>query len=186
MAYRVVNNVGKQDVTDVRNSVNEIKKKLKFSDPVYLAGNSYGGYLGSRVLVAYPKEFRGAIAINGVFDWHTLLDYLKNSIFNTHLGGVYNHLQPKAYNQTSITNRIKRLSKTQNIVIIHGMADATINPKQSYIFYKLLKNTGKNTKIISISEEGRIFKKASSLETICKVSSEAIGFKVQGEACLFK
>ncbi|MBI3442465.1 MAG: S9 family peptidase [Candidatus Sungbacteria bacterium] len=185
-AYSVVNNVGKRDVADVYDSVKAIKKKLNLKGGVYLMGNSFGGYLGPRTLVAYPKEFSGAIAINGVFEWRTLLNYLRTSLFNTHFDGLYDPNDAAIYNQASITNRVKGLSPRQKIVIIHGMADKTINPDQSYTFHELLKNMGKNTKIVSIPEEDHVFLKPSSIETICKASSEAIGFKTVGAICQFK
>lgn len=186
VAYDVINNVGKRDVADVYDSVKAIKKKLNFKGGAYLMGNSYGGYLASAALTAYPQEFSGAIVINGVFEWRTLLNYLKTSLFNSFFDGLYNPNETKTYNQASITNKIKRLSPQQKIVIIHGMADTTINPDQSYTFYEFLKNAGKNAKIVSIPEEDHIFLKPSSLETICKISSETIGFKIRGATCQFK
>lgn len=185
-AYDVVNNAGKQDVADVYNSVIAIKKKVNFKGNTYLMGNSYGGYLAPRALAAHPQEFSGAIAINGVFEWRTLLNYLRTSLFNTYFNGLYNPNKTETYNQASITNNIKKISPQQKIVVIHGMADTTINPDQSYTFYELLKNAGKNAKIVSIPEEDHIFLKPSSIETICKVSSETIGFKVRGAICQFK
>lgn len=186
VAYRVVDSVGKQDVADLYDAVKVIKKKLNLKGGAYLIGNSYGGYLGPRMLVAYPKEFSGAIAINGVFEWRTLLNYLRTSLFNTHFNGLYNPNETEIYDKASITNKIKGLLPGQKVVIIHGMADKTINPDQSYTFHELLRNMGKNTKIVSIPEEDHVFLKPSSIETICKVSSEAIGFKVGGTTCQFK
>ena len=186
VAYDVVHNAGKRDVADVYDSVNAIKKKLNFKGKAYLMGNSYGGYLAPRMLVAYPKEFSGAIAVNGVFEWRTILNYLRTSLFNTYFNGVYDPDETEMYDQASITSRVKRLSSQQKIVIIHGRADKTINPDQSYTFYELLKNAGKNAKIVSIPEEDHVFLKPSSIETLCKVSSETIGFKIKGNACLFK
>ena len=142
--------------------------------------------MAPRTLVAYPKEFRGAIAINGVFEWRTLLSYLHTSLFNSYFGGLYDPGDAAFYNQASITNKIKRLSSRQNIVIIHAMDDTTINPDQSYTFYELLKNAGKNAKIVSIPDEDHVFLKPSSLETICEASSDAIGFKVRGDTCRFQ
>lgn len=186
VAYDVVENAGKQDVADVYDSVKAIKKKKNLKGLVYLMGNSYGGYLGPRMLVAHPKEFSGAITINGVFEWRTLLNYLRTSLFNTHFNGLYKPNETAIYDKASITNRIKGLLPGQKVVIIHGMADKTINPDQSYTFYELLKNAGKNARIVSIQEEDHIFLKPSSIETICKVSSETIGFKISGSTCQFK
>ncbi len=186
IAYNLINNAGKRDVLDVYDAVKTIKKKMNLKGNAYLMGNSYGGYLAPAILAAYPQEFNGAIAINGVFEWRTLLNYLRTSLFNAHFNGLYNPNETKIYNQASITNKIKNLSSKQKIVIIHGMNDTTINPDQSYTFYELLKTTGKNGKLVSIPEEDHIFSKPSSIETICKVSSEAIGFKIKGAICQFK
>lgn len=185
-AYGVINNVGKQDVLDVYDAAKFIKKKLNLKGETYLMGNSYGGYLAPKTLTAYPQEFNGAIAINGVFEWRTLLNYLKSSLFNAHFNGLYNPNKTEMYSQASITNKIKNLSPKQKIIIIHGMADNTINTDQSYAFYELLKNAGKSAKIISIPDEDHIFLKPSSIETICKASAEAIGLKIKEKACVFK
>jgi len=149
-------------------------------------GNSYGGYLAPRALVAHPQEFSGAIAINGVFEWRTLLNYLRTSLFNVHFNNLYDPNDPKLYEQASITTAVNKLTPEQEVIIINGMADTTINPDQSYTFYELLKTVGKNAKIVSIPEENHIFAKPSAIETICKTSAQALGLNLGSESCLFK
>jgi dipeptidyl aminopeptidase/acylaminoacyl peptidase len=185
-AYDVVNNVGKNDADDVYDAFNAIEKKLDFKGKVYLMGNSYGGYLGPRMLAAYPNDFDGAIAINGVFEWRTLLNYLRTSLFNVHFNGLYDPNDSKIYDQASITAAIKKLTPKQQVVIINGMADTTINPDQAYTFYELLKTAGKNAKIVSIPEENHIFAKVSSIETICKTAAETLGLELGADSCRFK
>lgn len=185
-AYGLVNNAGKKDVDDVYAALNEAKKKLGFSAKAYLMGNSYGGYLGPKTLTAHPNEFAGAIGINGVYEWRTMLNYLKTSIFNVHFNGLFDPEKPELYDQASITQNINKLTPANKITIINGMADKTINPDQSYTFYELLKTAGKNAKIISIPEEDHIFYKTSSIETICKAAAETIELKTDASACQFK
>lgn len=185
-AYGVVNNVGKNDVESIYNAFSEIEKKLGFKGRVYLMGNSYGGYLAPRMLVAYPNEFEGAIAINGVYEWRTLLNYLKTSLFNVHFDGLYDPEDAGMYEQASITAAIGKLTPKQEVVIINGMADTTINPDQAYTFYELLKTTGKNARIVSIPEENHIFSKTSSIETICQTAAQTLGLETDDETCQFK
>jgi dipeptidyl aminopeptidase/acylaminoacyl peptidase len=149
-------------------------------------GNSYGGYLAPRMLAAYPNDFDGAIAINGVYEWRTLLNYLRTSLFNVHFSGLYDPNDAAMYEQASITAAIDKLTRKQEVVIINGMADTTINPDQAYTFYELLKTAGKNAKIVSIPEENHIFSKISSIETICTTSAETLGLEPDADSCRFK
>jgi len=185
-AYNLVNNFGKNDVNDVYDALAAIEKKLDFKGKAYLMGNSYGGYLAPRALSAHPEEFSGAIAINGVFEWRTLLNYLKTSLFNVDFNGLYDPSAPELYDQASITAAIAKLTPEQKIVIINGTADKTINPDQSYTFHELLKNAGKNVEIVSIPGEDHIFSKTSSIETICKTSAKALGLDAGADSCQFK
>jgi dipeptidyl aminopeptidase/acylaminoacyl peptidase len=185
-AYSVVNNVGKTDVDNVYYAFGAAENKLGFKGKVYLMGNSYGGYLAPRILTAYPNEFSGAIAINGVYEWRTLTNYLKTSGFNVDFNGLYDPNDPKLFDQASITALVNKLTPEQKVVVINGMADTTINPDQAYTFYELLKNAGKNAKIVSIPEENHIFAKPASIETICKTASETIGLDIAASSCQFK
>jgi|GEM_PF-1452894 len=185
-AYDLVNNAGKNDTRDVYNALVETKKKLNWNGKSYLMGNSYGGYLAPRTLAEYPNDFAGAIGINGVYEWRTMLNYLKTSIFNVHFNGLFDPNKPELYEQASITKNIDKLTSNNKVLIINGMSDKTINPDQSYTFYELLKTTGKNVEIVSIPEEDHIFYKTSSIETICKTAGETMELKINAGACQFK
>jgi len=165
-AKSIKGNVGNKDVSDVMNALSSIKKGMVISD-IYLMGNSYGGYLSLRSIVAYPKQFDGAISINGVTDWATMLSDLGNSIFNLDFNGKPNKSNKKLYDKASIISRISNLAN-QKIILIQAQADKTIPPSQADLLYKVLQDKGKNVLFYPYADEDHIFKKTASIEGICK------------------
>lgn len=167
-------NIGKIDVADILRGVETIKAKIKIGD-VYLMGNSYGGYLAQRVLVEKPKSFAGAISINGVSDWYTLIRDIPTSIFSIHFGGAPNSKNQELYDQASVINRVDKLTN-QKILIFHSLADTSVPKNQSDIVYAVLKESGKNNvELINYADENHVFKKQSSLNDICKRVHAFIG-----------
>ena len=118
-AQSITGQVGKGDVADVMNALTELKKTRKIG-PVYLVGNSYGGYLAMKAIVENPKTFAGSMPINGVMDWFVLLDKLENSIFNTQFGGLLGEKNSELYYQADIADRIKNLDG-QKIIIVQAI-----------------------------------------------------------------
>jgi len=165
-AKSIIKNVGKGDVTDVVNALALIKKDFSVSD-TYLLGNSYGGYLALRSIVAYPAKFSGAISINGVTDWATMLKALRTSIFNVDFGGLPNKSNSALYAKASIFSRIGDLT-TQKIVLMQSQADKTIPPSQADTLYKALQNAGKNVQFIPYPGEDHTFTKTADLQNICQ------------------
>ncbi len=165
-AEAIRDNVGKGDVADVLTALAKIKKEENISE-TYLMGNSYGGYLALRSLVAYPKKFSGAISINGVTDWASLVKSLRNSIFNADFGGLPNKKNAKLYAQASILSRISDLTD-QKIILIQAQADKTIPPAQADLLYQALKNKNKNAEFFPYPNEDHTFTKLSDIEDICK------------------
>ncbi|MCX6757748.1 MAG: prolyl oligopeptidase family serine peptidase [Candidatus Nomurabacteria bacterium] len=165
-AEAIKENVGKGDVADVETALTSIKKDFKIGD-TYLMGNSYGGYLALRSIVAYPKQFTGAISINGVTDWASMLSNLNNSIFNVDFNGKPSKKNKKIYNKASIISRIPNLDN-QKIVLIQAQADKTVPPAQADLLYSELKNQNKNVEFYPYADEDHVFKKNSSINGICK------------------
>jgi dipeptidyl aminopeptidase/acylaminoacyl peptidase len=165
-AKSIIHNVGKGDVADVVSALGVIKKDMTISD-TYLMGNSYGGYLALRSIVAYPAKFSGAISINGVTDWATMLKALRTSIFNVDFGGLPNKSNSALYAKASIISRIGDLT-TQKIVLMQSQADKTIPPSQADTLYKALQNAGKNVQFIPYAGEDHTFTKTADLENICQ------------------
>ena len=120
-----------------------------------------------RSIVAYPKQFDGAISINGVTDWATMLSDLGNSIFNLDFNGKPNKSNKKLYDKASIISRISNLAN-QKIILIQAQADKTIPPSQADLLYKVLQDKGKNVLFYPYADEDHIFKKTASIEGICK------------------
>jgi dipeptidyl aminopeptidase/acylaminoacyl peptidase len=151
-------------------------------------GNSYGGYLAPKMLTMYPKEITGAIAINGVYDWRTLLEDLQTSIFNIHFGGLYNqnNATKERYAVASITDNIDALTKKDKILLVTGTADRTINPQQAYTFAKLLKSERKNVKSVLLKGEDHVLTQVSSNVTLCSEVFKFVGLKKFKNACTLK
>lgn len=164
-SLEIVENVGNTDTRDIKEAIDYLKKDLGLTGKVYLSGNSYGGYAGAKAIVEYPKEIKGAVLINGVYDWRTLLNYLRTSLFNTHFGGVINASNTKLFKEASVFQKVKNL-KNNKITIIHAEKDKTINVDQAYLFSEVLglKNTPNN--LVIIPNEDHVFTKNSSIETI--------------------
>ncbi|MCX6712503.1 MAG: prolyl oligopeptidase family serine peptidase [Candidatus Vogelbacteria bacterium] len=165
-AQSITGQVGKGDVTDVVNALAELKKTKKIG-PVYLVGNSYGGYLALKAIVENPKTFAGAMPINGVMDWFVLLDKLENSIFNTQFGGLLEEKNSDIYYQADIADRVKNLTN-QKIVIVQSSADQTIPPSQADYITKIFSLRNRVAELVKYPGEDHSFKKVSSLEDICR------------------
>jgi len=162
----IIDNVGKGDVTDVTNALKTIKKSISISD-TYLMGNSYGGYLALRSIVGYPKLFNGAISINGVTDWASMLTDMQDSIFNVDFHGVPGVSNAKLYEQASIVSRVPNLTD-QKITLIQSQADNTIPPSQGDLLHKVLQDAGKNVVFYPYANEDHTITKTADLESICK------------------
>ena len=159
-------NVGKGDVADVLTALAQIKKDDNISE-TYLMGNSYGGYLALRSLMASPEKFAGAISINGVTDWASLVKTLRDSIFNADFGGLPNKKNAKLYAQASILSRISVLTD-QKIILIQSQADKTISPAQADLLYQALKNKNKNVELYPYPNEDHTFTNLDDVEGICR------------------
>ncbi|MDR3519644.1 MAG: prolyl oligopeptidase family serine peptidase [Candidatus Pacebacteria bacterium] len=162
----ILKNVGKGDVTDVVNALSVVKKDMSISD-TYLLGNSYGGYLALRSLMAYPAKFSGAISINGVTDWAVMLKLLRTSIFNVDFGGLPGKSNAALYAKASILSRISNLTN-QKVVLMQSQADKTVPPSQANLLYNALQTAGKNVQFIPYAGEDHTFTKTPDIENICQ------------------
>lgn len=157
--------VGTTDMKSIMNTVNLYTKTHKV-DGIYMVGNSYGGYLALKSMVAYPNKIAGGFSINGVTDWNSLLNYYKTSIFNTFFNGLPTYKNKKLYSQASILNNIKLIKNP--IYIIQGEVDSTIPKSQALLLQKALDTAKKDSTLIMIPNENHVFLKNSSINTICK------------------
>ncbi len=162
---KISGSVGQGDIADVLEAVSYAKNNYNVKN-VYLAGNSYGGYMSLKAIVDYPELFKGVLSINGVTDWESLLVSMRTSIFNTQFNGLPNNDNKKLYNQASIVNNINSLDK-QRIEIIHGGSDRTIPFWQAVLLTGKLKDAEKNVTLTSYKGEGHVFKYKKNIGNIC-------------------
>ena len=158
-------NVGNLDVRDVVDATTAVKKEMKIGE-VYPMGNSYGGYLALRSLVGKPSLFAGAISINGVTDWWTLIKDIPSSIFNIHFNGVPSAKTKVLYDQASIFLRLNNM-KDKKVVLVSGEDDATIPPRQTALLYDALQKKGINATNVSYAKEGHILTESKHLLDLC-------------------
>jgi dipeptidyl aminopeptidase/acylaminoacyl peptidase len=175
-AEGIKNSVGKGDVEDVMNAIEYARTRYNIGD-VYLAGNSYGGYMSLRALVEHPDSFAGVISINGVTDWESLLLKMKTSIFNTEFGGLPDLNNRSFYDQASIMNKIGNIGN-QKISIIAGEADRTIPYWQATDMYDKLKKADKNVTLVSYPSEDHVYAKKKTLNDLCTQMFNFVGVPV--------
>lgn len=164
-AERMKGEVGRGDVNDVINSIDNIKSRYNVND-VYLAGNSYGGYLSLKTLAEHPEKFRSIMSINGVTDWESLLVKMRTSIFNVQFGGLPDANNRVQYDQASIINRIQNIGN-QKIFLVHGQSDRTIPPWQADLLYGKLRDAGKNVTFTPYAGEDHVFKYKKNIDDLC-------------------
>ncbi len=164
-AEAIKNNFGKIDVKDVLDARTAIKNEHRIGR-VYLAGNSYGGYLALRSIVEKPLGLSGALSINGVTDWQMLLEKLQSSIFNVQFDGLLDENNGQLFYQSAIDERIDNL-RGEKIILAQASADRTIPANQADYLYKLLKQKGKSAELIKYPGEDHVFNKKNSAESLC-------------------
>lgn len=181
--YSLLGKDGQIDAVSIMENIREFKKMNKLKGQVYLAGNSYGGYLGAKLIVDYPGEIRQAITVNGVYEWRTLLKYLNTSIFNIHFNGLYDPNSPTAYDAASITAKIDSLGPKNKISVVVSSDDKTINNDQSFTFIELLKSKKKNYDLTYLPGDDHILKLKDSNEVLCQKVFKELGLKAFAGVC---
>lgn len=157
--------VGNLDVKDVVDATTVLKKDMRIGE-IYLMGNSYGGYLALRSLAGKPALFAGAISINGVTDWWTLIKDIPSSIFKIHFNGVPSSKNKTLYDQASIFLRLNNL-KDKKIILVTGEDDVTVPPRQTAMLYDSLIKKGIAATTISYEKEGHILTEGKNLFDLC-------------------
>lgn len=168
---QLTNNLGKIDVAHVVNASLDIQQRFSIKD-TYLIGNSYGGYLGPRVLVEHEENFAGAIAINGVYDWFDLLARIPSSPFKVYFDGLADledlETNFAMYEDASIVKYLPDLSDTKKLLLIYGEDDATVPTWQTEEFFYQANILDKNVTLLTLPGEGHIIRERESLQTLCK------------------
>jgi len=180
---QLTHNLGKIDVEHVVDASREIQRKYRI-DNTYLIGNSYGGYLGPKALVDHERYFDGAIAINGVFDWSTLIARIPSSPFTAYFNGSTLENAASAfdrYQQASIIKNLPDLSKRKKLLLIYGENDATVPTWQTREFFHQAEALDKNVELLKLEGEDHIIRKRESLNTLCSFIANSL--RLRGVAC---
>lgn len=177
---QLTNQLGEVDVEQVIAASREIQKKYDIDD-TYLIGNSYGGYLGPKVLVGAEKYFNGAVAINGVFDWFDLLARIPSSPFSVYFDGLAD-LQDldtnfAFYEQASIVKDLPELGSLTKLLLIYGEDDATVPTWQTEEFFYQAASLDKNVDLLKLEGEDHIIRQRESLDTMCEFIADKLLIK---------
>ncbi len=172
----IKDSVGKREIEDVMSAVTYARNRYHISD-VYLAGNSYGGYMSLKALTEHPDTFKGVISINGVTDWESLLTKMQTSIFNIEFNGLPDIHNRTLYDQASIIDNIGKIGD-QKIKIIAGEADRTIPFWQATTLYDALKTANKNVTLVSYKGEDHVYKEKKTIEDLCSQIFSFVEIKV--------
>ena len=162
--------LGVADTEDVITAANTMQQQYRIND-TYLIGNSYGGYLGPKALVEAPELFAGAVAINGVFDWFTLLERIPSSPFQQYFNGLVNledlEENYELYRNASVIKGVPDLTD-EKIVLIYGENDATVPIWQTREFFYMTESFGKDVSLLRLEGEGHIIRDRANLDKMCQ------------------
>lgn len=176
----LTNNLGVIDVEQVVDATRDIQRKYKIDD-TYLIGNSYGGYLGPKVLVDESKYFDGAIAINGVFDWFDLLARIPSSPFKTYFKGLADlediDQNFYLYEQASIVKELPDLDKRKELLLIYGEDDSTVPTWQTREFFYQAESLDKNVDLLKLTGEDHIIRQRENLDLMCEFIGDKLLIK---------
>jgi len=163
------NNIGIIDVNSVVVAVEQLRKERNIGD-IYLIGNSYGGYLSLRTLVEAPDLFAGAISINGVYDWFTLIKHINSSPFKDLFDGtpdLEDHDRNVGqYLAAGIYSRVPNIDG-HKILLILGENDATVPAWQTKEFFHVLNALNKSVELVKFADEDHILRKRANLDKLC-------------------
>ena len=172
-------NIGVKDVEDVVEATRKIQRDFRIDD-TYLIGNSYGGYLGPKTLVENTKYFDGAIAINGVFDWLTLLERIPSSPFKSYFKGLPEledlNKNFDLFEQASIIKDLPDIKK-QKILLIYGENDSTVPVWQTREFFYNAKSLDKNVDLLKLENEDHIIRQRKNLDKVCEFIADELFIK---------
>ncbi len=175
----LMNNLGVADRDDVVEAVSDMRRRFNI-DHTYLIGNSYGGYLGPKALVDQPGIFDGVIAVNGVFDWFTLLERIPSSPFSAYFDGLVDlddlEKNYDMYREASVYKGLPDLDD-QEILLIYGDEDSTVPVWQTREFFYMAESLGKNASLLKLEGEGHIIRKRENLDLMCEFIAEGLSLE---------
>lgn len=158
--------IGDVEIVDIKNAIADIKKDKKI-DKVYLIGNSYGGYMALRGIVAMPDTIEGAISIAGVSDWYGLVEQIPSSPFRELFNGVPDLHNLEAYKKASVFLGMEKLTSQDKVLVVWGDLDSTVPVWQSTKYIEYAKTQKASVDSLAFPDEDHILRKRDTLDKLC-------------------
>ena len=182
-AATVQGGVGTADASATMQAINAFAAAHGYKN-IYIMGNSYGGYLGLKLLVTYPSTIRGMLSLSSVTDWQTLLTNIPSSIFSADFGGSPNASNQSLYNAASIVNNLSALTN-QKVIVVQGNVDDEVPYQQSVLLNQALTTAGKNVEYYTLNNESHIYENPTSYTLVCNKVFELVGLP-QSPSCVMQ
>ncbi len=168
--------VGDVEIKDIKNAIADIKKEKNIGK-VYLIGNSYGGYMALRGIVADPKTIDGAVSIAGVSDWYGLVQQIPSSPFREVFKGVPDLHNLDEYKKASVFIGMDKLTKDDKVLVVWGEQDSTVPVWQSTKYLEFAKTQKATVGSLSFPDEDHILRQRKNLDALCKKVTSFLGVK---------
>ena len=178
-AESLAGNVGLKDVASVNGLITTLKAKYGQNAPVYLVGNSYGGYLADKVLVENPSKVAGIYSISGVSGWEELIAGNPNTIFSAQFRNAPFGQQDPLFRQAEVLLKTKNIG-SQKVLLAHGDSDTSVGVGQTNTLSELLKIEGKNVSTKIYAGENHVFTEPKNIQDLCKQAIGLVGGNASG------
>ncbi len=182
-AESLTGNVGAKDVAAVRGLISALRSKYGSSAPIYLVGNSYGGYLANKALVEMPSSVAGIYAISGVSGWEELVAANPNTIFSAQFKNAVAGLQDPLFAKAEVLLKADKIG-SQKILLAHGDRDTSVSMSQTTTWEQVLKVAKKNVQATIYAGEDHVFTKPANIADLCKKAIGLVGGNANGRCQL--
>ena len=157
---KLLGKTGKEDVSEITAVIHKLLEDNRVDGrKIGLYGGSYGGYLSFSYLTQYPEQFRAAVILNPVVNYHfsyTCSDIPEWAIAESLVkdyGEISLEDLKKLIDMSPSCTEGKRKIKTK-ILLQLGAKDKRVPPQQSIEFFRNLKKEGVPIECNIYAEEG--------------------------------
>lgn len=167
--------IGIADLADIENVIDELKKELDV-DKIYVIGNSYGGYLSLKAIADLSDKLDGAVSINGVSNWHSLVSRIPSTPFAKLFEGTPDLHNLDAYKRAEVFTGLVNEVKNEPILVVYGQNDATVPTWQSTEYIQFANAHNKNIETLVLPED-HIIRSRESLAKLCSVIEDTFNLR---------